>query len=214
MKFLPATLPVEKGNLTSTQYQWWAAEHKFERPSWSDLKAWEVTSNQWQTTMEEKLATKNNVVDYAGLFLDKEGAILIFKTKGAKETGHAQKILVNLKKLLQIENMFDTVHVFDAYHHQRTQQWLTHADLAGQFVDSDTEEENVEQVPTVDTLAKRCEGPTSVSQKVQEQMQLVRFDTSHHEVHYNQFQGATPTSMCCSKSAPYRSSWLGFGLPL
>ena len=77
-------LPVEKGNLTSTQYQWWAAEHKFERPSWSDMKKWESTSKEWQTAMEEKFATKTNVVDYVGPFLDKEGAILIFKTKGCQ----------------------------------------------------------------------------------------------------------------------------------
>ena len=173
--------------MTSTQYQWWAAEHKFERPSWSDMKKWESASNQWQTTMEEKLATKNNVVDYAGLFLDKEGAILIFKTKGAKETGHAQKLLVSVKKLLRIENTFDTIHVFDEYHHQRMQQWLTHSKLAGHFVDSDSEEEEENKVPTVDTLAKRYEGPVRVSQKVEDQMQLVRFDTSHNEVLATQF---------------------------
>ena len=107
--------------------------------------------------MDQKLATENSVVEYAGLFIDKKGAILIFKTKGAKETGHAQKLLVSVKKLLRIENMFDTIHVFDEYHHQRMQQWLTHSALAGQFVDSDSEEEAEQQLaPTIDTLAKRC----------------------------------------------------------
>ena len=141
MKFLPAVMPVERRALTSTQYQWWAAEHYFERPNWADLKRWEATSKDWQTAMDQKLATQNSVVEYAGLFIDKKGAILIFKTKGAKETGHAQKLLVSVKKLLRIENMFDTIHVFDEYHHERVQQWLTHSALAGQFVDSDSDEE-------------------------------------------------------------------------
>ena len=170
MKFLPTMLPVEKRNLTSNQYQWWAAEHDWdattncERPNWSVIKQWEPKSTEWQATMEEKLAAKNNVVEYAGLFIGKKGMMIIFKTNGANETGHAQKLLISVKKLLRIENIFDTIHVFDEYHHQRMQQWLTHSKLAGHFVDSDSEEENVEQVPTIDTLAKRCEGPTSVSQ--------------------------------------------------
>ena len=109
--------------------------------------------------MEEKLATKTNAVDYAGLFVDKEGMILMFKTNGAKETGHAQKLLVSVKKLLRIESMFGTIHVFDEYHHQRMQQWLTHSKLAGQFVDSDSDEGNVQLVPTIDTLAKKQHYP-------------------------------------------------------
>ena len=194
MKFLPTMLPVEKRNLTSNQYQWWAAEHdwdattNFERPNWSVIKQWEPKSTEWQAAMEEKLAAKNNVVEYAGLFIDKKGMMTIFKTNGAKETGHAQKLLISVKKLLRIENIFDTIFLFfDEYHHQRMQQWLTHSKLAGQFVDSDRDEENVQLVPTIDTLAKRCEGPTRVPQKVEDQMQLVRFETSHDEVQANQF---------------------------
>ena len=137
--------------------------------------------------MEEKLAAKNNVVECAGFFLDNKGMMIIFKTNGAKETGHAQKVLVSLKKLLRIENIFDTIHVFDEYHHQRLQQWLTHSKLAENFVDSDSEEEEENKVPTVDTLAKRYEGPVRVSQKVEDQMQLVRFETSRTEVLVTQF---------------------------
>ena len=179
------------------------------------MNKWESTTTVWQTATEDKLARKSGVVEYAGLFTDKKGMILIVKATGAKETGHAQQSLISMKKLLRIENMFDTIHVFDEYHNERMQPWLTHSMLAGQFVDNNRDEEmcNWCHPLTLWQDAAEARRVCHRGSKTRCSLCVLRQTTMQSTPNSSMWTRSMPTSTYCNRSAPFRSPWLADGLP-
>ena len=126
-------------------------------------------------------------VECVGLYIDTKGILLIFKTTSPKIKAEAQKYVDNMQKILNIEGprLSDSCCAFDEYHRERVQQWMTHAKIAKDFVESDDEEEKEDChiLAKAETAIMQVGKASAATQKrINEQMALVTFDTSNTQV--------------------------------
>ena len=141
MQFLEASLPAAFKEVRSTHREWFVAEIGHKRPDWPSIKQYEDTAKDYKQKMEKFIG--DGKVECVGLYIDTKGILLIFKTTSPKIKAEAQKYVDNMQKILNIEGprLSDSCCAFDEYHRERVQQWMTHAKIAKDFVESDDEEE-------------------------------------------------------------------------
>ena len=87
-------------NVGRSRREWFAAEFDHERPDWSSIQSYKDTAAEYKAKMDKYI--EDGKVECAGLYLDKKGTLLIFKTSSPKIKAEAQKYVDNMQKLLGV----------------------------------------------------------------------------------------------------------------